>query len=461
MRDRLWFPALFVLVLSVCFAAPLDAKTIEGEHGTYYLPDELDQDTVTPVLICEKGLAAKWGKLWELLSKNMSVVVVECLPTKSAEMSPDIVDKALVELGKHFRALEVSPWVPIAFSEGSAGVLELVKRAPKRFQGLLVVNAQITAADLPKNLADFRHMAVGIIHGKQDSRFPVANGEGLRDRLVGAGFRVLVDFPDTKTHLAPFTTPRGAAFVQGYLQRTIGPSAVAGRPLEARTGVHATVRSKAPDGLDLTADLYEAGDRAKPVLLLFHQAGSSRGEYRKIAPRLVQAGYNCLALDARSGRQWEGVDNETASAAQAEGKETGYLDARQDLERAIGWVRELGFKGPLGIVGSSYSAALALGVGADRPEVDVVVAFSAGDYLQPRGTVFEYARKLKKPTLLIAPPNEATHAQAILDATAAEQKSRYVHEGGMHGARTLYLPPATDAVWKQLMDFLGRHIPSR
>jgi hypothetical protein len=41
------------------------------------------------------------------------------------------------------------------------------------------------------------------------------------------------------------------------------------------------------DGVTCTADLYRVHpDPATPFIVLFHQAGYSRGEYREIAPRL-------------------------------------------------------------------------------------------------------------------------------------------------------------------------------
>ena len=46
-----------------------------------------------------------------------------------------------------------------------------------------------------------------------------------------------------------------------------------------------------------------------PVLVLFHQAGWSRGEYREIAPKLNELGYICLAIDQRSGKGVNGVAN--------------------------------------------------------------------------------------------------------------------------------------------------------
>ncbi len=57
----------------------------------------------------------------------------------------------------------------------------------------------------------------------------------------------------------------------------------------------------ASDGVKVYADFYPAGGNSQPYILLFHQAGSNRAEYAPIAPRLVKLGFNCLAIDQRSG----------------------------------------------------------------------------------------------------------------------------------------------------------------
>ncbi|MBX9795833.1 MAG: alpha/beta hydrolase, partial [Sphingomonas sp.] len=49
------------------------------------------------------------------------------------------------------------------------------------------------------------------------------------------------------------------------------------------------------------------------MLLLFHQAGSSKDEYAAIAPQLAADGYSALAIDARAGGDLFGP-NQTVAA---------------------------------------------------------------------------------------------------------------------------------------------------
>ena len=71
-----------------------------------------------------------------------------------------------------------------------------------------------------------------------------------------------------------------------------------------------TIEYSAKDGLEITADLYEAPE-SDTFILLFHQAGWSRGEYKETAPKLNTLGYSCLAVDQRSGDEVNAVKNKT------------------------------------------------------------------------------------------------------------------------------------------------------
>jgi len=63
-----------------------------------------------------------------------------------------------------------------------------------------------------------------------------------------------------------------------------------------------TITFPSHEGVTITADLYITNeDKNIPFIVLFHQAGFSRGEYREIAPKLNKLGFNCMAIDQRSG----------------------------------------------------------------------------------------------------------------------------------------------------------------
>src|SRR6516225_11709737 len=95
-----------------------------------------------------------------------------------------------------------------------------------------------------------------------------------------------------------------------------------------------SVELQAKDGVLISGLIYQAA-RPKAIILLFHQAGSSKAEYATIAPRLVAAGYTALAIDQRSGGSLFGP-NETASRL---GRSATYEDAKPDLMAALDWAQ--------------------------------------------------------------------------------------------------------------------------
>ena len=102
-----------------------------------------------------------------------------------------------------------------------------------------------------------------------------------------------------------------------------------------------TIQFPSKDGLEVTGDLYTPNPESSPFIILFHQAGWSRGEYLEIAPQLNDLGFNCLAVDQRSGGKVNGVINQTNTQAKRALKETSYLHAFQDIEAAVELVKEM------------------------------------------------------------------------------------------------------------------------
>ena len=76
-------------------------------------------------------------------------------------------------------------------------------------------------------------------------------------------------------------------------------------------GTKEKVSFPSEDGIEITADKYLVNEEY-PYILLFHQAGSSRGEFRDVAEKFLKLRYNCLAVDLRSGDNANFVNNETA-----------------------------------------------------------------------------------------------------------------------------------------------------
>lgn len=216
------------------------------------------------------------------------------------------------------------------------------------------------------------------------------------------------------------------------------------------------------DGLEVSADRYVAyEDRKTPFIVLCHQAGWSRGEYQEIAPKLNQLGFNCLAIDQRSGGAVNDVPNETAKRAKAEAKGTTFADAEQDMVAALKFVRETYADGKVILWGSSYSSALALRIAGEHPElIDGVLAFAPGEYFKrfgkPGNWIASSAAKIKSPVFVTSAKNEVKNWQAIYDAIPGETKMRFVPEtNGNHGSRALWEKfDDSGAYWTATKSFL-------
>ncbi len=190
------------------------------------------------------------------------------------------------------------------------------------------------------------------------------------------------------------------------------------------------------DDLPITADLYHK-EGNKDFILLCHQAGFSRGEYINTAPKLLEMGFDCLAIDQRAGRKANDIYNETFKAAVARQMNVRYTDAVQDIEAAINKAYELNNNQPIILVGSSYSAALALYLG-NTDKVKAIAAFSPGEYI--RGfEIGQAAKALKKPVFVTCAKKEITAVEQLLIPMAKENLIFYKpSEKGIHGSRALW-----------------------
>ncbi len=221
-------------------------------------------------------------------------------------------------------------------------------------------------------------------------------------------------------------------------------------------GIKEKVSFQSEDGLEITADKYMVNEEY-PFILLFHQAGSSRGEFRDIAEKFIKLRYNCLAVDLRSGDNANYINNETASRAREEGRSVNFLDARQDLVAAIDYVTGLG-SGELILLGSSYSASLALLEGLNHPNVQAVIAFSPGEYFGKELRMEDSLKTCSKPLFVAVTEREQPYVKQMLKAFPEDQYTLFQPDTmGVHGARALWDDnPTKDEYWLALLIFISK-----
>ena len=231
----------------------------------------------------------------------------------------------------------------------------------------------------------------------------------------------------------------------------------------ARSATAQPVTLTATDGVKVYGQYWPAssGDKSKPPLILaFHQAGSSHTEYDPLAPRLNKAGFSVLAIDQRSGGNEFGGKNRTAAEL---GREAAYDDALPDLLAALAWGRAHCDGAPLLVWGSSYSAALVFVLASRHPaQVQGLLAFSPSEYLGKADAVGMAAKSLRMPVFIsqATDDEEIASSRAILAAMPGKDKTLFLAKtSGVHGSATLRADrnkQGAEENWRAVLAFLER-----
>jgi len=225
-----------------------------------------------------------------------------------------------------------------------------------------------------------------------------------------------------------------------------------------------TVTFPAEDGLEVTATLYQ-GYRDDLVVVAFHQAGSSSGEYLGIAPRLADRGITTLAVDLRSGKEFLTVTNETAERAAEQGLKQNYTDAIPDMLAALRYAKQELNAEQIIAMGSSYSAGLSLILAGRHADlIDGVMAFSPGEYFGYQPSVGAEAERVEQPVLITSAAGETQRWEEIFQALPRDDRKvafRPQQGRGAHGASAL-MPRRSDIAqdyWNWIDYYLERFFP--
>lgn len=215
-----------------------------------------------------------------------------------------------------------------------------------------------------------------------------------------------------------------------------------------------TITFFAKDSVKITADTYFLKD-IPPTILLCHQAKFSRGEYVLTAIKINELGFSCMAIDQRSGKEVNGIINQTAIYADSKFMNVGYTGAKIDLEAAIDYLYEMNGNQPIILVGSSYSASLALWIGSSNDKIKAIAAFSPGEYLKNM-SLADTLKQLKKPTFVTSSKREIAPVKKLLRFVDPFYVSRFEpHVTGIHGSRAIWdSTEGNEAYWKAFKEFL-------
>jgi pimeloyl-ACP methyl ester carboxylesterase len=179
-------------------------------------------------------------------------------------------------------------------------------------------------------------------------------------------------------------------------------------------------------------------------------------------PRLLDAGYEILAIDQRAGGARLGGTNRTLGDLKLK-REYTYCEAYPDLQAALAYAQKLDDHGPLVVWGSSYSAALVLKLAAEHGEALAgVLAFSpaSGDPLKGCDPT-ETAESVDVPTLALRPASEMEHEAVAKQLEWLKELGfeTYVADPGVHGSSMLNpsrVEGNVEPTWKVVLAFLEK-----
>lgn len=211
------------------------------------------------------------------------------------------------------------------------------------------------------------------------------------------------------------------------------------------------------DSLPISADIYEVNNK-KPTILLCHQAGFSRGEYKNTALKLMDLGFSSIAIDQRSGKEVNGVINETAVAAEKKNLARNYLDAKQDIDAAIDYMYEMNGNQPIILVGSSYSATLALLIATESEKIKAVAAFSPGEYFKGID-IKNSIKSITKPIFVTSSQKESVALEELISLIDSKYVTQFKPSvEGIHGSKALWDSTAgNEDYWNVFKDFLQKN----
>lgn len=219
-----------------------------------------------------------------------------------------------------------------------------------------------------------------------------------------------------------------------------------------------TISFSAKDGVKITADIYLTPNSNASFIILFHQAGYSRGEYREIAPKLNKLGFNCMAIDQRSGDKVNGVINKTNKEAKKVNMPTKYINTIPDIEAAYLYVKNEIKPNKIVVWGSSYSAALMFYLASSNADgIDAVLSFSPGEYFKIYGKdIKSYASDVKCPVFITSAKSEYDQWKNIYNSVKSEKEFFLPKISGKHGSKALWSNNNDhQEYWTEVTNFLS------
>jgi pimeloyl-ACP methyl ester carboxylesterase len=215
-----------------------------------------------------------------------------------------------------------------------------------------------------------------------------------------------------------------------------------------------TVILTSSDSLRITADQYFVSEE-HPFIVLFHEQGSSRGEFQEIAGRLCKMDYNCLAVDLRNGGNNHAVSNETVKQCREYRCPTSLSDVQKDMNAAIHYANRKSGQ-PVILLGSGSNASLSLMFGQDHEHVRAVVALSPGEYFLPEVSIQDTIQGMQKPVFVSSSMQEFDYVSQLVSGIGDEYLTLFepqLGEGGRGSVSLSLETPNYSEYWLALLLF--------
>jgi len=134
-----------------------------------------------------------------------------------------------------------------------------------------------------------------------------------------------------------------------------------------------------------------------------------------------------------------------------------FEEAEQDILAALDYLQTQ-YKQKIIILGSSYSASLALKIAATHERVSAVALFSPGEYFSDKNYIRDAIKTFDKPLFATSSKAEADNVTDLLKDVNSRIKIQYIpKKEGDHGSKVLWTSaPQNQEYWIALMSFLNK-----
>ncbi len=215
-----------------------------------------------------------------------------------------------------------------------------------------------------------------------------------------------------------------------------------------------TVTFYSSDSLLITADEYNTSDTL-PYLLLFHEQGSSRGEFNEIIDRFQKMNFNCLTVDVRNGGNSNFIQNQTARRARRDGNSRNIEAVSADIEAAIAFATEKSSQQVI-LIGAGANGSLVLHAAKEHEQVKAAIAMSPGEFFKPVFNTEEAIAGIRKPLLVTSSRIEYPYIEQLMSGVEEEYKTIFVpetSEGERGSAALLSDNPSNSEYWLAILLF--------